>query len=77
MMCVTLCDRLFYMDSRAVAAMLKEMARVGCGGRAQEVFDWLRSLPPTHDLAPLCDVFTFTTGRVSLLLQQFEGGTRG
>lgn len=51
------------MDSRAVAAMLKELARVGCGGRAQEVFDWLRSLPHTHDLAALCDVFTFTTGQ--------------
>ncbi|CAL8463218.1 g2752 [Coccomyxa elongata] len=59
---------LFYMDSRAVAAMLKEMARIGCGGRAQEVFDWLRSLPPTHDLASLCDVFTFTTGAVLFMM---------
>jgi hypothetical protein len=58
--------RLLYMDSRAVAAMLKELARVGCAGRAHELFDWLRGLPPTHELAALCDVYTFTTGGIML-----------
>lgn len=55
--------RLLCLDSRALAAMLKELARVGCADRAHELFDWLRALPPGHDLAPLCDVFTFTTGQ--------------
>lgn len=26
-----------------------------------EIFDWLRSLEPSHELASLCDVYTYTT----------------
>lgn len=29
--------------------------------RASELFDWLRSLPENHELAHLCDVYTYTT----------------
>jgi hypothetical protein len=29
--------------------------------RAAELFDWLRQLPETHELAHLCDVYTYTT----------------
>ena len=32
-----------------------------CSGRAAELFDWLRGLPEGHDLAHLCDVYTYTT----------------
>ena len=29
--------------------------------RAAELFDWLRGLPEGHELAHLCDVYTYTT----------------
>ena len=29
--------------------------------RASELFDWLRGLPDAHELAHLCDVYTYTT----------------
>ena len=29
--------------------------------RSAELFDWLRTLPEGHDLAKLCDVYTYTT----------------
>ena len=29
--------------------------------RASELFDWLRGLPENHELAHLCDVYTYTT----------------
>ncbi len=32
-----------------------------CCARAAELFDWLRQLPETHELAHLCDVYTYTT----------------
>ena len=61
-------------DSRALAALLKELRFFrGSGGgggrrstfvdRAAELFDWLRSLPfPGHPLAArLLDVYTYTT----------------
>ncbi len=32
-----------------------------CRARAAELFDWLRQLPETHELAHLCDVYTYTT----------------
>ena len=54
--------RLYYQDSRGLAAMLKELSKSGHGQQALELFDWLQSLPPSHDLAPLADVFSFTTG---------------
>lgn len=36
-----------------------------------QVFDYLRSLPPDHTLAQLCDVFTYTA-MVSLCVDQQE-----
>ena len=54
--------RLCYQDSRGLAAMLKELSKSGHGQQALELFDWLQNLPPNHDLAPLADVFSFTTG---------------
>ena len=33
------------------------------GQQALELFDWLQSLPPNHELAPLADVFSYTTGQ--------------
>lgn len=50
-----------YLDSRALAALLKELAKAGLPGRASELFEWLRSLPSDHVLAGLCDVYTYTT----------------
>ena len=32
--------------------------QVGLSNRAMELFDWLRGLEPSHDLAALCDVYT-------------------
>eukprot|EP00210_Caulerpa_lentillifera_P002371 g2274.t1 len=60
---------LCYLDSRALAALLKELAKVGCANRAIELFDWLRNFEPTDELASLCDVYTYTT-MVSLCGQQ-------
>lgn len=60
---------LCYLDSRALAALLKELAKVGCANRAVELFDWLRNFEPGDDLASLCDVYTYTT-MVSLCGQQ-------
>eukprot|EP00210_Caulerpa_lentillifera_P004588 g4378.t1 len=60
---------LCYLDSRALAALLKELAKVGCTNRAIELFDWLRNFEPTDELASLCDVYTYTT-MVSLCGQQ-------
>ncbi len=34
---------------------------VSAGDRASELFDWLRGLPENHELAHLCDVYTYTT----------------
>ena len=55
-------ESLWTLDSRAAAALLKELSKVGLTQRAFELFDWLRDLPPTHELHGLCDVFTYTTG---------------
>ena len=52
---------LFGYDSRAAAALFKELSKAGLTHRAFELFDWLRSLPPQHQLQRLCDVFTYTT----------------
>ena len=61
-----LCCRLYYQDSRGLAAMLKELSKSGHGQQALELFDWLQNLTPNHDLAPLADVFSFTTGAACL-----------
>lgn len=50
------------LDSRACAALLKDLSKVGLPHHALTIFEWLRSLPHEHDLARLCDVFTYTTG---------------
>lgn len=52
---------LTYLDSRALAALLKELAKCGRISRAAELFDWLRTLPTCNELAGLCDVYTYTT----------------
>lgn len=52
---------LSYLDSRAAAALLKGLGKAGLGQRAVEVFDHLRALAPTDELAQLCDIFTYTT----------------
>ncbi len=49
------------LDSSAMAALLKELSKQGQVKRAFELFDWLRQLPPTHPLASLCDLYTYTT----------------
>lgn len=54
------------LDSRALAALMKELARAQHAARAMELFDWLRALPPDHELSCLCDVFTYTTA-ISLM----------
>ena len=51
-----------YMDSRAVAFLLKDIAKNGLPHRAVEIFDWLRKQPASHELSRLCDVYTYTTG---------------
>lgn len=46
---------------RALAALLKELHKRSLQPQAVEIFDWLRSLPPGHELAHLLDVYTYTT----------------
>jgi hypothetical protein len=52
---------LYYLDSGALAALLKELNKSGHSRRAQELFDWLRGLDPTHDLYALANTMTYTT----------------
>ena len=47
---------LYYLDSSALAALLKELSKQGHLKRSVEIFDWLRSLEPSHELAGLCDL---------------------
>ncbi|KAK9795872.1 hypothetical protein WJX73_003023 [Symbiochloris irregularis] len=54
-------EGLWTLDSRALAALLKELNKAGLTQRAFELFDWLRELPSSHELYALCDVFTYTT----------------
>ena len=49
------------LDSRAVAALLKELSKAGQQTRATELFDYLRSLPEENPLSPLADLYTYTT----------------
>ena len=51
-------DGLPFLDSRAVAALLKELSKGGLPHRAAELFDWLRSLPADDPLAKLADLYT-------------------
>ena len=50
------------LDSRACAALLKELSSIGLPHHALVIFDWLQSLPMENQLSRLCDVFTYTTG---------------
>lgn len=52
---------LTYLDSSACAALFKELYRQGMSNRAIEIFDWMRTLDSSHELASLCDVYTYTT----------------
>jgi hypothetical protein len=52
---------LYFLDSGALAALLKELHKSGYGRQACEIFDWLRGLEPEHALARLADVYTYTT----------------
>lgn len=52
---------LHYLDSSALAALLKELSKQGHIKRAVEIFDWLRNLGDSHELSRLCDVYTYTT----------------
>lgn len=58
-----------HLDSRAVAALLKELSKCGLPHRAAELFDWLRALPPDHPLSKLADLYTYTT-----IISQVCGG---
>jgi len=50
-----------HLDSSALAALLKDLSKQGQIRRAVELFDWLRGLPPDHELHRLCDLYTYTT----------------
>eukprot|EP00967_Tisochrysis_lutea_P149341 scaffold286885_cov21-Tisochrysis_lutea.AAC.2 len=52
---------LYYLDSSATAALLKELSKQGQLKRAVDIFDWLRGLPSGHELSHLCDLYTYTT----------------
>lgn len=60
-------DSLQYLDSRALAALLKELSKTGLRDMAFHIFNWLRE--PTQSMDPayggLLDVFTYTTMIVS------------
>lgn len=49
------------LDSGALAALLKELNKMGHSRRAQEIFDWLRSLDSSDELYGLCNTMTYTT----------------
>lgn len=49
-----------YLDSRALAFLLKELGKCKLTHRAFEIFDWLH-MHPDPTLSALCDVFTYTT----------------
>lgn len=54
-------NSLRFIDSGALAALLKELNKSGHGRRAQEIFDWLRALNAGHELKGLCNTMTYTT----------------
>lgn len=53
-------DRLAALDGRGLAMLLKQLANNGLTAQAWELFDWLRSLEPRHELTRLLDVFSYT-----------------
>jgi hypothetical protein len=56
-----------WLDSRALAALFKELHKASLAPLAAELFDWLRELPPGHEYGPLLDVYTYTTMIVRFL----------
>jgi len=52
-----------YLDSRAFAAFMKDLAKNGHVVRAMELFDWIKDLSPAHELAALADVYSELLGR--------------
>lgn len=50
-----------HLDSSALAALLKDLAKLGHIKRAVEIFDHLRGLDAQQPMAALCDVYTYTT----------------
>jgi len=65
----TVAQGLHSLDSRACAALLKDLSKNGLPHHALTIFDWLQSLPSENELSSLCDVFTYTTGMTQLLAQ--------
>lgn len=59
-------------ECRALAALLKELCKSGATNVANELFTWLRQLPPTHKLAALCDIYTYTTMIVSVVPEGWQ-----
>ncbi|DBB15885.1 TPA: hypothetical protein ACH3X3_003524 [Trebouxia sp. C0006] len=57
----TAAQRLHSLDSRACAALLKDLSKNGLPHHALAIFDWLQSLPSEHELSSLCDTFTYPT----------------
>lgn len=49
------------MDSRALAALLKDLGRVDKAVRAFEIFDLLRSRSDQAEIRQLLDIYTYTT----------------
>ncbi len=66
---LTVAQGLHSLDSRACAALLKDLSKNGLPHHALTIFDWLQSLPSENELSSLCDVFTYTTGMTQLLAQ--------
>lgn len=56
-----LASGLSVLDSRAVAALLKDLAKAGAPHRAWELFDYLRAVPSDNELSALADLYTYTT----------------
>ena len=52
---------LYFLDSGALAALLKELNKSGHARRAAELFDWLRGVGEGHDLYGLANTMTYTT----------------
>jgi pentatricopeptide repeat domain-containing protein 1 len=52
-----------YLDSRAFAAFMKDLAKNGHVARAMELFDWIKELGPGHELSALADVYSERAAR--------------
>ncbi|KAL0043185.1 hypothetical protein WJX82_002156 [Trebouxia sp. C0006] len=62
----TAAQRLHSLDSRACAALLKDLSKNGLPHHALAIFDWLQSLPSEHELSSLCDTFTYPTASAGM-----------